>query len=266
MVFNYALNYDFKAEEDEEISAPKGTHVVSDESKESSEDGWLHISFASDSSKKGFVPVDYLNEVKQAGASKVESPLPAPRAPMPTPQPAKPQKSASPAVELKPNLPYASSQSAPAPLPTTDTIPPTRSSPSAANRNEPVGSLVPDEGTERKDARVDPMAIVEAINSNEFATVLDQHDNWVNGLKAKQKEAFGNLTRTIDLLDERVAACKEKNTAIVGQLTKLDNLIEEERLRWKQRLDAEAAAMNDRISKMYNLDLGAVTVESPSQE
>ena len=48
-----------------------------------------------------------------------------------------------------------------------------------------------------------------------------------------------------------MVSCQAKNTAIVQQMGQLDKMIDEEKNKWKQRLEREKAAMTNRIANMY---------------
>lgn len=48
-----------------------------------------------------------------------------------------------------------------------------------------------------------------------------------------------------------MVSCQAKNTAIVQQMGQLDQMIDEEKTKWKQRLEREKAAMTNRIANMY---------------
>lgn len=52
-------------------------------------------------------------------------------------------------------------------------------------------------------------------------------------------------------MENRVASCQTKNTSIVQQMGQLDQMIDEEKTKWKQRLESEKQAMTNRIANMY---------------
>jgi hypothetical protein len=45
--------------------------------------------------------------------------------------------------------------------------------------------------------------------------------------------------------------CENKNNDIVTEIKQLDDFIENERSRWKRRLDSEKLAMNNRVQSLY---------------
>ena len=88
----------------------------------------------------------------------------------------------------------------------------------------------------------------------DYSSVLEQHDKLLSDLQIRHASAFDGLLGSIDSLSLKVSDCETKNAEIVGQIQQLDALIEEERSKWKLRLDTEKSAMQDRVASLYRAD------------
>ena len=106
-----------------------------------------------------------------------------------------------------------------------------------------------------------PMPTID-IN-DDFNNLISLHDDWLKNMQTAHQDAFRGMVNAVDDLGGRVSACQEKNNQIVDQMNMLDALIEDERMKWKQRLDTEKAAMTNRIAKMY-ADTNPAAVEANS--
>lgn len=87
--------------------------------------------------------------------------------------------------------------------------------------------------------------------TEDYSSIVAQHDKWLQDVQSRHNMAFDGLLSSIDSLGAKVADCESKNGEIVNQIKQLDALIEEERSKWKLRLDSEKAAMSERVAKLY---------------
>tara|TARA_B110000208_G_C11500056_1_gene332846 strand:- start:25 stop:282 length:258 start_codon:yes stop_codon:yes gene_type:complete len=67
----------------------------------------------------------------------------------------------------------------------------------------------------------------------------------------RHTSAFDGLLKSIDMLSTKVINCESKNQDIVNEIKQLDDFIENERSRWKRRLDSEKNAMQTRVQHLY---------------
>ena len=88
--------------------------------------------------------------------------------------------------------------------------------------------------------------------NDEFSNLIALHDDWLKNMQESHQDAFRGMINAIDDLENRVASCQSKNTSIVQQMGQLDQMIDEEKTKWKQRLDSEKQAMTNRIANMYS--------------
>ena len=88
--------------------------------------------------------------------------------------------------------------------------------------------------------------------NDEFSNLIALHDDWLKNMQESHQDAFRGMINAIDDLENRVASCQAKNTSIVQQMGQLDQMIDEEKTKWKQRLDSEKQAMTNRIANMYS--------------
>ena len=94
----------------------------------------------------------------------------------------------------------------------------------------------------------------QAAMTEDYSSIVAQHDKWLSDVQGRHVAAFDGLLSSIDSLSLKVSDCEAKNAEIVDQIQQLDALIEEERSKWKLRLDAEKSAMQDRVAKLYQGD------------
>ena len=89
-------------------------------------------------------------------------------------------------------------------------------------------------------------------SGSEFQALFQSHENWLQNIKGRQEEAFDVLNKSLNALGERMANAHEKSSEVVRRLTALDGLIDEERRKWKERLEMEKREMSERVQAMYD--------------
>ena len=260
MPTTYMVNHDFQAEagEEGELSVKKGMIVISADGDGDGE-GWIEVMLQNDKSKRGYVPETYLRRytpisVNNATASSKAkqtstfkklniSPTTSPSSysnigsnssnvmQMETAVPPANSTKLGPIRRLSdPRLPgYLEEVGG---VPTTTAI--TKSSSSPSNLNQPK------------------MPMPSQNINDEFSNLIALHDDWLKNMQESHQNAFRGMINAIDDLENRVASCQSKNTSIVQQMGQLDQMIDEEKTKWKQRLDSEKQAMTNRIANMYS--------------
>ena len=87
--------------------------------------------------------------------------------------------------------------------------------------------------------------------TDDYSSIALQHDTWLRDVQSRHTTAFDGLLKSIDGLSSKVHDCESKNNDIVNEIKQLDDFIENERARWKRRLDSEKAAMQTRVQSLY---------------
>ena len=103
-------------------------------------------------------------------------------------------------------------------------------------------------------SREDGPVVPQVAMTEDYSSIVDQHEKWLIDVQGRHAAAFDSILGSIDSLSLKVSDCEGKNAEIVDQIQQLDALIEEERSKWKLRLDAEKSAMQNRVAKLYQGD------------
>ena len=288
----YQLKHAFTAEEAGELSCAKSEVVMAVGNQNSSDDGWLFVSVDGDPSRSGYVPLSFLEPVT-VRSTVLHTPMVHTPSVVDTLSPAskysEPPKMTETYLDPPPvqTQPFQSAtpnvvQMADTSSPTTDATKlgpirrfsdirlaahleevgknsssPKTASPSPTKTTSDSMMVVPgNSGSLRM-----PMPTID-IN-DDFNNLISLHDDWLKNMQTAHQDAFRGMVNAVDDLGGRVSACQEKNNQIVDQMNMLDALIEDERMKWKQRLDTEKAAMTNRIAKMY-ADTNTAAVEANS--
>jgi len=143
------------------------------------------------------------------------------------------------------NSTFVSSSPTPMTQTTTATSVPSFSVPSL---NGALGGAVPG-GVVNSDAM--PSMPTQAMNED-YSSIVSQHDAWLQDVQGRHTTAFDGLLSSIDMLSTKVLDCENKNNDIVNEIKQLDEFIENERSRWKRRLDSEKLAMSNRVQSLYS--------------
>lgn len=258
------------------MTCAKGELVTAPQRREDSTDGWLCVSRLGDETQKGYVPVDYLEPVKTQASSADSLPVNSSAPPFTT---SSPHAGGSPtgfggfhatsAVDDNTfkHQSYTSGnilQMETSPSNATNLGPIRRLSDPrlGAHLDESVGRPVQDKIVPSS-ASPRTMQLPTADMSDDFSNLISLHDDWLKNMQTAHQDAFRGMVNAIDDLGSRVGACQEKNNQIVDQMNLLDALIEEERVKWKQRLDSEKSAMTNRIASMYNSTTDELASNSP---
>lgn len=242
-----------------------------------SDDGWHFVTSQNDPNRSGFVPREYLVRAETLNqppaptsdstytSPNAYSPLPNTRVPQPEPQ--------------APSSIYAARQAPlPSALPQRQEISPTKMTKIGPIRrlSDPrleqhlLETLDPQavqgtlnnsrNGAEKAQSiadvsqgiNVNELTVPEAAMNEDYSSIVDANEKWLNEMQARHAKAFDGLLGSIESLSQKVSDCEDKNEEIVSQIQQLDALIEEERSKWKLRLDAEKSAMQERVASLYD--------------
>ncbi|GCA62869.1 hypothetical protein KIPB_006323, partial [Kipferlia bialata] len=83
-----------------------------------------------------------------------------------------------------------------------------------------------------------PAATTEALPAS-FQEMFARHDAYFKQVVQQREESFKKLEGALSAASQEIAMCREKNSKLTQRIVELDNVIEEERRRWRERLDSE---------------------------
>ena len=201
----FKVLYDFAASEAVELSVKKGETVTCSEVVE--RDGWIKVELATDSRRKGFVPVSYLKEQSQ-----------------PQPQPSASSAVRSPSSggnAVASSHSHHQHHSAPAEA---SMVGNTTIVNSGGGASIVPGAMTP------SDYAANPAAVVDAFMKNEvfFKQLMKQRQEALSKMEAALADAVAD-----------VASCKDKNAILARKLRDLDQQTEKERRKWRERVEEE---------------------------
>ncbi|KAH0570713.1 hypothetical protein SS50377_26999 [Spironucleus salmonicida] len=81
-----------------------------------------------------------------------------------------------------------------------------------------------------------PLADADA---DTFRDLFDKHEQYFKAVAEKRDESFKKLGDAIGQAQREIQNCRERNQRIRTQIRELDDLIDQERNKWKDRLDVE---------------------------
>ncbi|GKT18848.1 hypothetical protein ADUPG1_011389, partial [Aduncisulcus paluster] len=76
-----------------------------------------------------------------------------------------------------------------------------------------------------------------------FADMFHRHDAYFRQVVKQREESFRRLETSLNAAAQEISVCQEKNTKLTQRIVELDNLIDEERRKWRERLDAEKKSL-----------------------
>jgi hypothetical protein len=249
----HRVNFDFRAEEDGEVSVAKGELVVTlprgasqhrscvasprrswfaEEGADLS-DGWALVETAAEPRRSGFVPAAYLVRVSQSAPA----PAPAPRS---NPQASTPSsRVVAASIALASSTPMSAASSTPGSARgVLSPASPTKAHDSLALTTHPVGSDVGGGSAEAS----------AAMKSEEFAHLFEAHDQWFRQALSRRQETFKTLNSSVSELSRRLVEGESRAKTLAEKLGKLEGLVEQERARWADQLEKERAALGDALA------------------
>eukprot|EP00768_Dysnectes_brevis_P003622 gnl/Dysnectes_brevis/2577_a3106_1959.p1 GENE.gnl/Dysnectes_brevis/2577_a3106_1959~~gnl/Dysnectes_brevis/2577_a3106_1959.p1 ORF type:complete len:191 (+),score=13.66 gnl/Dysnectes_brevis/2577_a3106_1959:95-667(+) len=76
-----------------------------------------------------------------------------------------------------------------------------------------------------------------------FSEMFARHDAYFKSVVAKREQSFSKLEEALESAAKEIGDCKERNARLRGQISELDQLIEEERRKWRERLEQEKKSL-----------------------
>lgn len=227
----YKVLHDFTATDQVELSVKKGDLVCAQERIE--QDGWLKVELASDTRRRGFVPLTYVREVSSGPSG---SGIAA------TPSRIQQHQDTTATSFTNAALSYGERVVGGHSVPPSSLQAAYSSSTTKQSAGNQHGfgtpsssSLAPQEpsgmGT-TSTFLANPNAVVEAFMKNEV---------YFKQLMKQRQESLAKLENGIAEALTDVTACKDKNSILARKLRDLDTTIEKERKKWKERVEEEKA-------------------------
>eukprot|EP00758_Cryptobia_borreli_P002134 Tbor_TRINITY_DN2815_c0_g1::TRINITY_DN2815_c0_g1_i1::g.23161::m.23161 len=203
----FKATYDFTASEPVELSVKKGELMCCSEYVE--HDGWIKVEAASDTRRKGFVPMSYMKE-QQAPEQQSQHDISS--------------RSNNLSSLVVASGEDVSSHSAAA-VALTSGISRERHSPSRQYGSSDCQLTIAGNATD-----VPNPSVVEAFMKNEV---------YFKQLMKQRQEALTKMESLLSEAENDVSSCKDKNAVLARKLRDLDQNIDKERRMWKERLEEE---------------------------
>lgn len=277
----FEVQFEFEGADEAEIKKVLPGDVVISLPQERREE-WILVALHKTPTVRGYVPrtflkqledqqkvADYLktfDETDALGGLPADSGPTASAGGVPavgTPEaPTAPAAAAGPGAAASPPPPAdASATASPATPPATDqtriSMPSAVPAASRASVTRPGigGSL---STTPRRPVTLTPRA---AVASESFNELFARHEHYFRQVMKQREDTFKKLEQAMQAASKDIASCQEKNQKLAQRIADLDGLIEEERKRWKERLEAEKKTL---LMKTTAMGVGAVGVVAPS--
>eukprot|EP00708_Paratrimastix_pyriformis_P004560 GAFH01003455.1.p2 GENE.GAFH01003455.1~~GAFH01003455.1.p2 ORF type:complete len:150 (+),score=45.99 GAFH01003455.1:459-908(+) len=77
------------------------------------------------------------------------------------------------------------------------------------------------------------------VAGESFNEMFARHEHYFKQVMRQREESFKKLESAMQAAAQDIHQCQEKNAKLSQRIMDLDGLIEEERKRWKERLEAE---------------------------
>lgn len=208
----FKVIYDFAATEAVELSVKKGETVMCSEAIE--RDGWIKVEVATDTRRKGFVPLSYLKEQSAV------VPLSNTTSAQPTPSRMSPPQAK--AVATVPSQQQSQGYANDGSTMINTTV--VSSNINNANGANMYGGMTP------SDYAANPAAVVDAFMKNEV---------FFKQLMKQRQEALSKMEAALADASADVVSCKDRNAILARKLRDLDQQTEKERRKWKERVEEE---------------------------
>jgi hypothetical protein len=188
-------------------------------------DEWILVEKHVDSSQRGYIPSSYVQVLPDSEAGKYIA-LPSSAG---TPGATPAAKSAASAFMSSSKYPSAAKTLA---TPTTVQATPARSIPASASQPAPF--------TSSKNLGSASTA------GDSFAEMFARHEQYFKQVMRQREETFRKLETSITAASREMSECQEKNSQLSNRINDLDTMIEEERRKWRERLDHEKKQLLNR--------------------
>eukprot|EP00759_Apiculatamorpha_spiralis_P023120 PhF_6_TR27003/c0_g1_i1/m.39423 len=215
--------FDFTAAEDGEISVTRGEVVTLLQADDGS--GWASVETTGQLRRRGFVPSSYLDAVLSGGSpAGTSGALPAGNNPLP---PANPY-----------NIGGSDSRRGAADLYEN----PVGNAPSSildvtAQTTTTTAGLQRADSTHAGNGPILTVALEDSFLMNEV---------YYKQLVKQRQEAFARLESCVTTVTHEIRVCKERNSQLTRKVRELDSIIDQERRKWRERVEEEKAMLAKR--------------------
>eukprot|EP00771_Trimastix_marina_P001139 gnl/Trimastix_PCT/2186.p1 GENE.gnl/Trimastix_PCT/2186~~gnl/Trimastix_PCT/2186.p1 ORF type:complete len:271 (+),score=58.07 gnl/Trimastix_PCT/2186:35-814(+) len=242
----YKVLYDFNGSDSSELTCQENDIVVSlKTTDESMKNDWVLCMMQNNTDLKGHVPKSYLEEIPPAQAAEYLQDLPGSPA-EPLPEPSVESLSPRPSVSGAPQGPSSvlsaaiSQQSTPPSLNTSGFRTKFAGTALSTGMRRSGSSRLRD-GPGRLSTRT--------VTGESFNEMFARHEHYFKTVMKQREETFKKLELNMSSAAKEIQQCQEKSAKLTQRIVDLDRLIEEERKRWKDRLDAEKKTL---LMKSYS--------------
>ena len=256
--------YDFRAEEEGELTVSAGTEVNVAGGSLHTSDGWVLVETATAPFSKGYLPRDYIDVVKTTASPSLGGIISSPASSALSVELLK----AAAATADKEQSPTVVSNFAPVrrlsdprlPQHLLETLDPSEAgagiAPSSSSSPSSAPAPAPPNFSTTALAQVrrsngTKATVASAASAEDFAQLFASHDEWFHSAVDRRKAAHQDLVGNIKSLCDRLRAVQDENDGVLEKINELDQLIEGERNQWKQRLDTEKSNITDRVAELY---------------
>eukprot|EP00698_Gefionella_okellyi_P002893 TRINITY_DN12757_c0_g1_i1.p1 TRINITY_DN12757_c0_g1~~TRINITY_DN12757_c0_g1_i1.p1 ORF type:complete len:249 (-),score=58.03 TRINITY_DN12757_c0_g1_i1:57-803(-) len=223
----FRVEYDFQASESVELTVNRGDILLAVQDFTAS-DEWVIVERVGDK-KKGYVPNSYLKELVGSEAAVY---LPAPLS----------------SSRLASSTPFKSPRAFTSSASTASTA--FKSPRSFASSTLGVRDLASRDAmsTSRIGATPGGISAISSTpaapgGSESFTEMFARHEQYFKQVMKQREETFKKLEGSIASAAKEISICQEKNSKLSQRISDLDNMIEDERRKWKDRLEAEKKTM-----------------------
>jgi len=232
----YEAVYDFDGNNEAEIEhVAEGDIVIA--LPQEKRDDWILVVTLKTPRKRGYVPITFLKDVASSKAVEYFKQFddtdgdsgapPTTAAPSSTP----PSSSTAPSA---PALSPLSSSLGRKPFTPASTSLSTPSARMGLASNLRARSRFPTPGAGSRT----PLA-ARGSTGESFNEMFARHEHYFKQVMKQREESFKKLEMAMQAAAQDIRQCQEKNNKLSQRIVDLDGLIEEERKRWKERLEAE---------------------------
>lgn len=242
----FGVLYEFEGKEAAEISSLAPGDIVIALPQEKKDD-WILVITHKAPHNKGYVPRTFLQQLPDSDAGNyirsfeepdLLSAQPVPQAPDP---PAAPPSSSTQSSSSSSAAPAEASHPTGTPVGTPPPLTnPTSPAPFSASGNA-IGLSSSSRLRDHFRASLPRGSATPrtAANAESFNEMFARHEHYFKQVMKQREETFKKLESAMQSAAKDIASCQEKNAKLAQRITDLDALIEEERKRWKERLEAE---------------------------
>lgn len=90
-------------------------------------------------------------------------------------------------------------------------------------------------------------SLLSSSNAQTFSEAFARHEQYFKEVMSQREETYKRLEKSIGNTASEISACKDKNDSLSSKISELERLIDEERRRWRDRLEAEKTALQMKV-------------------